>query len=91
MVMLREILRFAQNDKVISLAGSKVCHSEHYEKKTPPELLATPLLCHSEGRQSLTEESLKESLVAKRDSSPAMQAQNDKLCYRLSCTNHPKG
>ncbi|WP_158655491.1 hypothetical protein [Helicobacter marmotae] len=37
--------------------------------------------CHSEGGQSPTEESLKESLVAKRDSSVVSLPQNDKLSY----------
>ncbi|WP_158655473.1 hypothetical protein [Helicobacter marmotae] len=32
-------------------------------------LLENPLACHSEGARSATEESLQESLVAKRDSS----------------------
>ncbi|WP_158655460.1 hypothetical protein, partial [Helicobacter marmotae] len=46
-----------QNDKIISLAGSQVCHSE--------------------GGRSPTEESLNESLVAKRDSSAFTKPQND--------------
>ncbi|RDU60460.1 hypothetical protein CQA63_02600 [Helicobacter marmotae] len=52
-----------QNDKIISLAGSQVCHSKHCE------------------------ESLPESLVAKRDSSLDSQAQNDKL---TTFTRNPK-
>ncbi|WP_158655537.1 hypothetical protein, partial [Helicobacter marmotae] len=37
------------------------------------------LVCHSEGAQGATEESLPESLVASRDSSLDSQAQNDNL------------
>uniref|UniRef100_UPI0013159CB0 hypothetical protein n=1 Tax=Helicobacter marmotae TaxID=152490 RepID=UPI0013159CB0 len=42
-------------------------------EKEKRESLERQLLCHSER----SEESLPESLVANRDSSPAMQAQND--------------
>ncbi|WP_158655492.1 hypothetical protein [Helicobacter marmotae] len=49
----------------VSPAGSQVCHSKHCEE-TPPELLATPLVCHSEGGRSPTEE----SLLYTRDSTP---------------------
>ncbi|RDU60744.1 Eco57I restriction-modification methylase domain-containing protein [Helicobacter marmotae] len=45
------------------------------------------LVCHSEGGQSPTEESLYESLVAHRDSSPAMQAQNDNGIESVSNPN----
>ncbi|RDU59637.1 hypothetical protein CQA63_06035 [Helicobacter marmotae] len=47
-------------------------------EKEKIESLERQLLCHSEGAQGATEESLKESLVAKRDSSPLAGVQNDK-------------
>ncbi|WP_199770725.1 beta strand repeat-containing protein, partial [Helicobacter marmotae] len=60
-------LAWVQNDKIISLAGSQVCHSE--------------------GARSGGEESLKESLVANRDSSAFAKPQNDKL---TAFTKNPK-
>ncbi|RDU60961.1 hypothetical protein CQA63_00160 [Helicobacter marmotae] len=48
-----------QNDK-LGYPQGKPTHNKHLQRK---------LVCHSEGARSATEESLKESLVAKRDSS----------------------
>ncbi|WP_147288763.1 hypothetical protein [Helicobacter marmotae] len=88
-------------------SGSKVCHSEHCEE-IQPELPANPLVCHSEGGRSPTEESLfdspeilqvchserseeslRESLVAKRDSSLDSQALDMTISpKRLSAVRH---
>ncbi|WP_104700710.1 hypothetical protein [Helicobacter marmotae] len=74
----------AQNDNKsdpqdkITLQGKLVCHSEHYGESLRKATRESLSYCHSEGAQGATEESLKESLVAKRDSSLDSQAQNDK-------------
>nr|WP_280524192.1 type ISP restriction/modification enzyme [Helicobacter marmotae] len=62
------------NEMNLHDSQSPFCHSKHCEE-TSPELPATPLVCHSER----SEESLSESLVAKRDSSPLAGVQNDKI------------
>ncbi|RDU59548.1 hypothetical protein CQA63_06490 [Helicobacter marmotae] len=58
-----------------------------YARRISFRLLENPLACHSEGARSATEESLKESLVVKRDSSPLAGVQNDKL---TTFTKNPK-
>ncbi|RDU58873.1 hypothetical protein [Helicobacter marmotae] len=76
------------------------CHSEGGQSPTEESPLSTKdsltetlerqLLCHSER----SEESLPESLVAKRDSSPLAGVQNDKLGYpqrKLVCHSEPLG
>ncbi|WP_147288701.1 hypothetical protein [Helicobacter marmotae] len=67
-----EILRslpLPQNDK-LSYPQGKPTHNKHLKRK---------LVCHSER----SEESLKESLVAKRDSSAFAKPQNDKITESL--------
>ncbi|WP_170128361.1 glycosyltransferase family 4 protein [Helicobacter marmotae] len=56
-----------------------VCHSERSEETLHKATRQSQSFCHSEGGQRPTEESLPESLVAKRDSSVVSLPQNDKL------------
>ncbi|RDU58738.1 hypothetical protein CQA63_09310, partial [Helicobacter marmotae] len=54
-----------------------LCHSGRYGESLHKATRQSQSYCHSERGQSPTEESLNESLVAKRDSSPLTGVQND--------------
>ncbi|WP_158655495.1 hypothetical protein, partial [Helicobacter marmotae] len=84
-----------QNDKIISLAGSQVCHSEGGRSPTEESLLSTKdsltkslerrLLCHSKssikGEELFLKTPKSTTSDSNRDSSPSARVQNDKLCY----------
>ncbi|WP_199770722.1 acyltransferase, partial [Helicobacter marmotae] len=74
-----ELLLSAKDFSKESLENLLSCHHEPFleGEESLLDLLENPLVCHSER----SEESLQESLVAKRDSSPLAGVQNDKLCY----------
>uniref|UniRef100_UPI00131586C7 hypothetical protein n=1 Tax=Helicobacter marmotae TaxID=152490 RepID=UPI00131586C7 len=81
------VVSLPQNDKIIAFArnpnsnSSPLAGVQNDNKSNPQDkiTLQGKLVCHSEGAQGATEESLPESLVASRDSSLDSQAQNDNL------------
>ncbi|RDU58872.1 hypothetical protein CQA63_08935, partial [Helicobacter marmotae] len=76
--MPEESLLSAKDSLTETLERQPFRHSKHCEELLHKATRQSQSYCHSEGAQGATEESLNESLVAHRDSSPVSQAQNDK-------------